>query len=74
MKTGIQFFSTLKPFFEVDDNFWYKTHGPKDDDDEVKMEIFEEKSYTLFYSELKYKMIYSILGVFFNIEAIFRLS
>ena len=35
--------------------FWTKSHGPKRDDDEVKMKIFEKKSYTLFYLDLKYK-------------------
>ena len=40
---------------EDEDDFWSKLHGPKCNDDEVKLNFFEKKSYTLFYSELKYK-------------------
>ena len=31
------------------------SHGPKYDDDEVKLKIFVKKSYTHFYLKLKYK-------------------
>ena len=49
--------------------FETKSHGPKHDDDEVKMKIFEEKvvySFLLRF-EIQDENIYSILGVFFNI-------
>jgi hypothetical protein len=42
-------------FFEVGRHFWSWTHGPKHDDDQVKLKFFEKKSYTLFNLDLKYK-------------------
>ena len=42
-------------FSKRDDDFWTKSHGPKRDDDEVQLKIFEKKLYTLFYLDLKYK-------------------
>ena len=41
--------------FMKSEDFWTKSHGPKCNDDEVKLKFFEKKSYTLFYSDLKYK-------------------
>jgi len=76
LKTFIQFwmfFSTLKPFFEAGRRFLTKSHGPECDDDEVKLKIFEKKVVYSFLLRIKIQEenIYSILGVFFDIEAIF---
>ena len=51
-------------------------HGPKYDDDELKYKILEKKVIYSFRLRIKIQEgnVYSILGVFFNIEAIFRRS
>ena len=49
------FFIQRWSHFMMSDDFWTKSHGPKHNDDEVKLKFFEKKSYTLFYSDLKYK-------------------